>query len=58
MALEPWSSYPSAGLLSAIQNGTAAKLEKSQSVSVTLRAVAYHGPQLVSHVAPNGEVEA
>jgi galactose mutarotase-like enzyme len=58
MALEPWSSYPSAGLLSAIRNNTAAKLEKSQSVSVTLRAVAYRGLQLVSHVTPNGEVEA
>jgi len=58
MALEPWTSYPSAGLLTAIQNGSAIKLEAGQSKSVTLRAIAYENAQKVSHVSPEGIVTA
>jgi galactose mutarotase-like enzyme len=58
MALEPWSSYPSAGLLNAIENGTAAKLAAGESISATVRAIAYSGIRQVGHVSPNGEIEA
>ncbi|HEX9372730.1 MAG TPA: DUF4432 family protein [Roseiflexaceae bacterium] len=57
MALEPWSSYPSAGLAAAIENGTAARLEPHQSVSATLRAIAYQGIRQVRHVSPDGVVD-
>lgn len=58
MALEPWSSYPSAGLMNAIENGTAAKLAAGESVSATVRAMAYSGIQQVSHVLPTGQIVA
>ncbi len=56
MALEPWSSYPSAGLANAIDNGTACLLEPGQSLQASLRAIAYQGARGVDHVAPSGEV--
>jgi len=58
MALELWSSYPSAGLLTAIENGTAAELQAGKSRSATLRAIAYQNVQRVSHVSPDGVVTA
>jgi hypothetical protein len=56
MALEPWTSYPSSGLLAAIENGTAAAIEAGQTVEATLRATAYQGLERVSHVTPEGRV--
>jgi hypothetical protein len=58
MALEPWTSHPSAGLLTAIQNGSAIKLQAGQSKSATLRAIAYHNVQKVSRVSPDGIITA
>jgi galactose mutarotase-like enzyme len=58
MALEPWSSYPSAGLVTAVQNGSAIKLEAGQSKSATLRAIAYHNVRKVSHISPDGIITA
>lgn len=58
MALEPWSSYPSAGLLEAIENGTARILEPQQSLDASLRAIAYQGVQRVDDVSSTGEVSA
>jgi galactose mutarotase-like enzyme len=57
MALEPWSSYPSAGLVTALENGTAAKLEPGQSVQATLRAIAYSDIRQVSNISPNGDIK-
>lgn len=56
LALEPWSSYPSAGLLAAIANGTAATLAPGETRSAWLRAIATHGLTAVSCVSPAGEV--
>ncbi len=56
MALEPWSSYPSAGLLAAIENGSAAKIEPGETRHAELRAVAYRDLRQVSGVSPTGEV--
>jgi len=58
MALEPWSSYPSAGLLQAIDNGTARVLEPQQSLRASLRAIAYQGIRRVDDVSSSGEVTA
>ena len=58
MALEPWTSYPSAGLRTAIENGTAVKLEAGESKSATLRAIAYQNAKQVSHVSPGGIITA
>ena len=56
MALEPWSSYPSAGLLAAIENSTAAKLGPGETRSAELRAIAYQGLQQVTDVSATGVV--
>ena len=56
LALEPWTSYPSAGLLAAIANGTAATIEPGESRHAWLRAVAYEGLTTVSGVSPAGVV--
>ena len=58
MALEPWSSYPSAGLLTAIENGSAMKLKAGKSRSASLRAIAYQNVKQVSHVSPEGIITA
>ena len=58
MALEPWSSYPSAGLLQAIDNGTARVLEPQQSMRASLRAIAYQDVRRVADVSSSGEVTA
>jgi hypothetical protein len=56
MALEPWSSYPSAGLPTAIENGTAGQIAPGESQAAALRAVAYQGLEQVSQVTPAGEI--
>lgn len=56
LALEPWSSYPSAGLTTAVANSTAAQIEPGESKTTELRAIAYQGVQQVQHVSPAGEV--
>ena len=56
LALEPWSSYPSAGLLAAIENGTAVTIDPGEMRDAWLRAVAYQGLTAVSNVSPAGEV--
>lgn len=57
MALEPWCGYPSAGLATAIENGSAGKIEPGETIHATLRAITYHGIRQVSQVSPTGEVE-
>ncbi|MCB9153414.1 MAG: DUF4432 family protein [Caldilineae bacterium] len=56
VALEPWSSYPSAGLLAAIDNGSAVTIEPGETRTAWLRAVAYTGLTEVTYVSPEGRV--
>jgi len=56
LALEPWSSYPSGGLVTAIENGTAVSLAPGETRTAELRAIAYQGLQKVTHVSFAGEV--
>jgi galactose mutarotase-like enzyme len=56
MALEPWSSYPSGGLKTATENGTAVSIAPGETHTAELRAVAYQGLQKVTHVSSSGEV--
>jgi hypothetical protein len=56
VALEPWTSYPTNGLLDAIERGTQLTLEPHQTVSTSLRAIAYEGLEAVSSVSPEGDV--
>jgi hypothetical protein len=55
-ALEPWTSYPSDGLLKAIENGTAVLLEPGEQLETSLTAVAYEGLQRVTSVTADGVV--
>lgn len=56
LALEPWSSYPSAGLVPAIENGTAVTIAPGETHQAKLFAIAYQGLQKVNAVSPEGEV--
>jgi hypothetical protein len=56
MALEPWTSYPTHGLPSAVANGTARVLQPGEQIRTTFRAVAYEGLERVSGIAPDGTV--
>ena len=56
MALEPWSSYPSAGLLAALDNGSAGQIRPGQTRHAELRAIAFTGQGRVMQVLPGGEV--
>jgi galactose mutarotase-like enzyme len=56
LALEPWSSYPSAGLISAIENGSAARLGPGESCHARLQAIAYQGVDRVTAVSATGAV--
>jgi hypothetical protein len=47
-----------AGLLTAIENGSAMMLEAGKSRSASLRAVAYQNVKQVSHVSPAGIITA
>jgi hypothetical protein len=49
-AIEPWSSYPLFGLEKCIANGTAKKLGPHETVSTSLKAIAYTGAQRVAGV--------
>ena len=55
-ALEPWTSWPDAGLDEAIVNRSAAKLEGGASVSTRLIAVAYADRERISGITETGEV--
>jgi len=55
-ALEPWTSYPTSGLLQAIENGTALKLEPEQVVETDLLALVYEGNDRVERITPDGAV--
>lgn len=56
VALEPWTSYPTNGLLDAIQYGTQLTLDPGDSISTWLRTIAYEGIDHVNSVSPDGDV--
>jgi hypothetical protein len=55
-ALEPWTSYPTKGLLEAIENGTAVSLQPGQRLHTELTAMVYTGINRVKEVSRSGEV--
>ncbi|HEV8338561.1 MAG TPA: aldose 1-epimerase [bacterium] len=54
-ALEPFTSWPPAGVPNAIQNGTALVMKPHQEIETTLAAVAYEG-EGVSRITQAGDV--
>ena len=56
VGLEPFTSYAHQGLASAIDNGTALKLEPGQQVEASVNAIAYTGSERVQHIDPDGTV--
>jgi hypothetical protein len=56
VGLEPCTSLSNGGLAGAIENGTARHFRAGETLSVTIRAVAYTGTELVTRVAPDGTV--
>ena len=56
MGIEPWSSYPCAGLEAAIENKTALSLKPGESKKVWLTAVAFEGTGEVKRISKNGKV--
>lgn len=57
VGLEPCTSYDNGGLEQAIQNGTARRFEAGETVSVSIKAVAYTGAGEVTRVARDGTVQ-
>lgn len=57
MGIEPWSSYPCAGLDAAIKNQTALVLKPQESIKAWLTAVAYEGTEEIKMITRNGKVE-
>jgi galactose mutarotase-like enzyme len=56
LALEPWTSYPCAGLAEAVQRGTAARLEAGESLTAWMTAVAYTDVDVVRQITREGQV--
>jgi galactose mutarotase-like enzyme len=56
MGIEPWTSYPCAGLTEAIRRGTAMQLKPGQSKKAWLTAVTYTDLEEVVHIDRNGAV--
>jgi hypothetical protein len=56
IALEPWSSYPCAGLNEAIRRGTALQLQPGKSLDAWLTATAFIGYDEVSSINRQGDV--
>ena len=56
VGLEPFTSYTNEGLATAIENGTALRLEPGQHVETSHKAVVYTGAQGVERIDPDGTV--
>jgi hypothetical protein len=57
MALEPWSSYPCEGLVTAIENGTAQQLQPGEALDAWPTAVVFEETGDVRRVDRDGRVE-
>ena len=58
LALEPWTSWPGAGLAEALRLGRARRLGPGEALAVEVKALAYAGVEGISRIAPDGTVEA
>jgi hypothetical protein len=56
-ALEPWSTWPEAGLLKAIENGRALHVAGRGTITTRLLAVAYDGTERIRRIDESGDVE-
>jgi hypothetical protein len=56
MGIEPWTSYPCAGLVNAVERGTALHLEAGENLEAWLCAVAFTGKETVSKIDRDGTV--
>jgi hypothetical protein len=56
IGLEPWSSFPCAGLNESIERGNALHIEAGDSLSAWVTAAAFTGEKDVRHVARDGTV--
>ena len=56
IGLEPFTSYGNAGVADAAENGSALLVQPGQSVSASLKAVAYTGAARVRRISPAGAV--
>jgi hypothetical protein len=56
MGIEPWTSYPCAGLQAAVERGTSLRLEPGAYLDAWLTAVAITGTETVSGIQPDGSV--
>jgi len=56
-ALEPWTSYPTNGLLEAIENETALYLQPGETVSTQMIAIAFEGLSTVETITEDGTVQ-
>jgi hypothetical protein len=54
MALEPWTSPPGRGLATAVEHGTALRLEAGQSRAATMYAMVWEGRGPIARVTPRG----
>ena len=57
MGLEPWTSFPCAGLVEAIRRGTAMQLAPGQSLEAWLTAVAFTSQKEVAYIDRRGVVQ-
>lgn len=57
MGIEPWSSYPCAGLQEAVDRGTALTLQPGKTCKAWLNAVAYESDVEVCHIDRDGIVK-
>jgi hypothetical protein len=57
IGLEPFTSYPNAGLEAAIKNGTALKFAPGQSVTARMQAVIFHADGEIKALAADGTVK-
>jgi len=58
IGLEPFTSYPNAGLQAAIENGTALTFQPGQTVTASFKAIAFTGICGVQSITPDGTVTA
>lgn len=58
IGIEPWTSFPCAGLSEAIDRGTAMQIEPGASLCAWLTATAFTGVNEVKHISREGKVTA
>ncbi|MCH7734286.1 MAG: DUF4432 family protein [Chloroflexi bacterium] len=57
VGLEPCTSFDNGGMDSALENGSVRRFEAGETVSATIKAIAFRGTGEVARVAPEGIIE-